>query len=322
MSPNKFQEMMKQLSQLTPVQKRRLMAGIQPAVERDDLPEPVRQREAELDRGRSCMHCGASGVVRHGRTAGLRCFRCRSATCGRTFHALTGTPLAGLRHKSKWSVFEECLRARLTLQQSAERCGISYRTAFLWRHRFLDNEPKGANLQGIVEMDETFFLESCKGDRSLRARRLPRERGGNRGRRGPVSEHRPVLTAVARGGATYAEALPSTAGGEITPVMSAWLAQDCVCVTDGHSSYRMASRNPNLHQEVVHAHRREPRRRSWHLNTVNQRHMTMKRWLNHYHRGVSTRYLDHYMRWLMRSEFKVDRSREADFFSPHFANCT
>ena len=28
----------------------------------------------------------------------------------------------------------------------------------------------------------------------------------------------------------------------------------------------------------------------------NQRHMTMKRWLNHHHRGVSTRYLDHYMR--------------------------
>ena len=78
----------------------------------------------------------------------------------------------------------------------------------------------------------------------------------------------------------------------------------------------------NIHQEVVRVSRRELRRGSWHLNTVNQRHMTMKRWLNHHHRGVSTRYLDHYMRWLMRSEFKLEESIEADFLSPHLANYT
>ncbi len=75
-----------------------------------------------------------------------------------------------------------------------------------------------------------------------------------------------------------------------------------------------------MHQEVVRVSRRELRRGSWHLNTVNQHHMTMKRWLNHHHRGVSTRYLDHYMLWLMRSEFKLEESIEADFLSPHLAN--
>ena len=100
------------------------------------------------------------------------------------------------------------------------------------------------------------------------------------------------------------------------------LAEDCVCVTDGHPSYEMASRSLNIHQEVVRVSRRELRRGSWHLNTVNPRHMTMKRWLNHHHRGVSTRYLDHYMRGLMRSEFKLEESMEADFLSPHLANYT
>ncbi len=115
--------------------------GGQKSVKSDELPEPVRQREAELDRLRVCTHCGSSGVVRYGKSAGLCRFRCRSASCGRTFHALTGTHLAGLRHKSKWSVFEACLRdRRLTRHQSAERCGISYRTAFLWRHRFLGKQ--------------------------------------------------------------------------------------------------------------------------------------------------------------------------------------
>ncbi len=342
MSPRKFKEILDQIPRLTPVQKQRLMHGVQTSVKCDELPEPVRQREAELDRLRVCTHYGSSGSVRHGKSAGLCRFRCRSASCGRTFHALTGPHLAGLRHKSKWSVFEGCLRDRLTLHQPAERCGISYRTAFLWRHRLLGKQQKGSKLQGIVEMDETYFLESCKGDRSLTERRLPRERGGNlatsarlaitawrrlprerggnRGHRGLVSDQRPVLTAVSRGGPTDMEALPSTAGTNIAPVMSEGLAEDGVCVTDGHPSYAMASRSPNMHQEVVRVSRREARRGSWHLNTVNQRHMTMKkRWLNHHHRGVSTRYLNHYMHWLMRSEFKLEQSIEADFLSPHLA---
>ena len=118
---------------------------------------------------------------------------------------------------------------------------------------------------------------------------------------------------------TYAEAIPSTAMVDIAPVMSAWLAEDCAVVTEGHSSYQAASRNLNLHQETVRVSRREFRRGRWHLNTVNQRHMTMKGLLNHHHRGVSTRYLGHYLRWLMRSEFKAGKSMGADFLAAHSA---
>ena len=166
MGPKKFKEMRNRISGLTLAQKQRLAVELQASVQHDELPEQVRRREAELDRLRVCIHCGATGVARHGKSAGLRRFRCRSASCKRTFHALTGTRLAGLRHKSKWCVFEECLRDRLTLHQSAERCGVSYRTAFLWRHRFLDQERQGSSLKGIVERDESYVLESCKGDRS------------------------------------------------------------------------------------------------------------------------------------------------------------
>ena len=50
---------------------------------------------------------------------------------------------------------------------------------------------------------------------------------------------------------------------------------------------------------------------------VNQRHAAMKRLLNHHRRGVSTRYLNHYMRWLMQSEFRVEKTMEANFLAPH-----
>ena len=55
MGPRKFKEMLDQISRLTPVQKQRLMHGVQTSVRCDELPEPVRQREAELDRLRVCI---------------------------------------------------------------------------------------------------------------------------------------------------------------------------------------------------------------------------------------------------------------------------
>ena len=99
-------------------------------------------------------------------------------------------------------------------------------------------------------------------------------------------DQRPVLAAASRGGPTDMEALPSTAGTDIAPAMSEGGWPKIACVSPmGHPSYEMASRSLNIHQEVVRVSRRELRRGSWHLNTVNPRHMTMKRWLNHHHRG-------------------------------------
>ena len=47
-----------------------------------------------------CPHCASGGVVRHGQADGLQRYRCRD--CGKTFNALSGTPMARLRHKGKW----------------------------------------------------------------------------------------------------------------------------------------------------------------------------------------------------------------------------
>ena len=49
---------------------------------------------------RACPHCKSERPVRNGMADGLQRYKCR--TCGKTFNALTGTPLARLRHKGKW----------------------------------------------------------------------------------------------------------------------------------------------------------------------------------------------------------------------------
>ena len=51
---------------------------------------------------------------------GLRRYQCKG--CGRTFNALTGTPLSGLHHKERWLSFGASLAKGETVKASAARC--------------------------------------------------------------------------------------------------------------------------------------------------------------------------------------------------------
>ena len=69
------------------------------------------------------------------------------------------------------------------MKASAERCGVSVGTAFRWHHRFLEAVATAPEkLKGIVEVDETYVLESRKGERNLK--RKARRCGGKASKRG------------------------------------------------------------------------------------------------------------------------------------------
>ena len=121
--------------------------------------------EATIDDDRKCRHCGAPRAISRGKARGLRRYQCK--TCNRTFNAATGTVLQGIHKKEKLLAYASCISEGCTIKDSAARCGMSIPTAFYWRHRFLDQQTHKKNLAGIVEVDETFFLESRKGNRNL-----------------------------------------------------------------------------------------------------------------------------------------------------------
>ena len=155
--------------------------------------------ELGVDDERRCPHRGTGGTVKRGKARGLRRFR--SKECGRTFGALTGTALSGLHHKERWPAFGASLAAGETIKASSARCGIAPSTAHRWRHRFLAAVRQAPNrLAGIVDADETFVLESRKGERKLECK--PRRRGGKAKNRGLSREQVPILVAADRGGAT------------------------------------------------------------------------------------------------------------------------
>ena len=101
----------------------------------------------------------------------------------RSMRRLAGTPLSGIHKKGKLLAYGACISEGLTIRDSAQRCNLSIPTAFYWRHRFLSQQTQeDRNLTGIVEVDETFFLESQKGNRNLD--RKAHKRGGKASKQG------------------------------------------------------------------------------------------------------------------------------------------
>jgi len=62
----------------------------------------------------------------------------------------------------------------------------------------IPHKTKADHLSGIVELDETYFLESRKGERNLD--REPRKRGGKASQRGISDEQTAVLIVRDRSG--------------------------------------------------------------------------------------------------------------------------
>ena len=117
-------------------------------------------------------------------------WRCKG--CRRTFNALTGTPLAGLRKREQWLEHGRALVDGVSLRKVTERCDVALSTAFRWRHRHLAalKTVQPVALQGIVEADD--FLVSAKGSRKL-VGRAARTRRGTASKPSLSDQHTAVL---------------------------------------------------------------------------------------------------------------------------------
>ena len=191
----KLHRLMHAIAQLSWRQRRALQAHL----------AALQAREASIEAIESqapghCPHCGGTHFVKNGFARGLQRFLCRG--CASTFNALTGTPLSGLHQRGKWLAHTQALSQGLSIPRVAERLEVAWSTAFRWRHRFLQlpSQRQASALRGIAEADESYFLESSKGQRALL--RQARRRGGKASQRGVSKEQVSVLMVRDRAGAT------------------------------------------------------------------------------------------------------------------------
>ena len=101
----KFGKLLDQLKELTAAQAEKVVAALRRGSDGDAVCQIIEQRVSEAPK---CPRCGAAHIRRYGVEHGLQRYRC--VGCGRTFNALTGTPLARLRKKECWASFANSLQ--------------------------------------------------------------------------------------------------------------------------------------------------------------------------------------------------------------------
>ena len=317
MDSDLYRKWLEDIDALSPTQRaevQSLLAG------RSSEAEVIAALERRVMAERRCAHCQHQGAVCRGRANGLRRFHC--AGCGKTFNALTGTPLAHLHHKERWFDFARSLSAREVVRKSAARCAIASSTAFRWRHRFLHAiKTDASRLGGIVEADETYVLESRKGSRAWKQAqkaqpsatppdRKPRKRGGKASKRGLSHEQVPILVAVDRAGATISAILPTVSADAIATVLAPLLTKDALLVTDGATAFAPCARQLGVTHEVLNPSAGEHVRGALHIQTVNSRHERFKDLLRR-HRGIATKHLGSHLKWFHLAGIQADPSPRA-----------
>jgi len=292
-----FNKWLSQLPSLNQPQRQQVLAALHPAAGLDRVVVLI---DSSRSSARCCPDCGCQRCHRHGQANDLQRFRC--CQCGRTFNDLTGTPLARLRHKSKWLEYLEALLDSRPVRAAAELVGVHRNTAFRWRHRFLDRvkHDRPASLTGIVEADEMFLLESQKGARKLD--RTPRKRGGRAGLRG-ISHHLDcILVARDRNGQTIDAVVGRGAlkAAHLTQHLLPKLAPQSLLVTDANAAYPAFARAHGIAHQAVNLSAGERVRAgatgAIHVQNVNAYHRRFKQWLARFH-GVASRYLPNYLGW-------------------------
>ncbi len=292
METSEFQKWLARIDDLTPIQRSRAMEALGNDAKDG---ESVAIIEDSVAGERCCPRCNKPGAAKRGVVDGLQRYRC--GHCGKTFNAVTGTSVSGLRKREKWLQYCEALRDGLTLEKAAEHCGIHPSTAFRWRHRFLktfsDNKPQ--KLQGIVEADEMFFLESLKGQKELP--RPARERGGKAQHPGTSGEQIPVLIARDRSGETFNAVLDGLGKEQIGAVLKPVLGQDILLCTDGSRSFKAMAKDAGIEHQAVNLKAGiRVKDHVYHVQNVNAYDSRLRGWLRKFN-GVSTHHLGSYLGW-------------------------
>ena len=276
-----------------------------------------------LDSVESCPHCHETNFYKWGINAGIQRYKCKH--CGKTFNALTKTPLSHLRYKEKWHNFTQDLINGVSVRYAAEHCGIDKSTSFRWRHRFLHipSKIKAEHLEGIIEADETFFLESHKGERHLD--RPSRKRGGKASKRGLSSEQIPVLIVRDREGHATDAVLDHANQQEITKIISPLINKDILLCSDGNRIYQAFAKAFKITHKIINVSAGEHvKEGAYHIQNVNAYDSKLKNWMRRFH-GVATKYLENYLGWMrmLDREAKLTPERvllisaQSDWGYPH-----
>lgn len=291
MNKTNFKSLLAQVDELTRAQLGKLTKALESRSRVLDSAKALAAYEPTV-----CPHCDSKELVRNGVQNGLQRFICKG--CSRTCCATTATPLARLKNKGLLAGYAQCLSAGLTIRETSAKLDMTVDRAFRWRHRMLEmpvgHQPRP--VQGLLEIDETYFQRSEKGSRKLA--RPARGHGAMTSGSGRLaSEWVPVLVGRVRGQAyTFDKVLERMDKAEVATALRP--SVDCeatMLCSDAHKTFLAMEKELKVFcQFFVQS---EKKQEGLHVNNVNNYHERLKTWVNYRLRGVATKYLPHYLAW-------------------------
>lgn len=292
MDTEKFKAFLTAFADLTLSQRRFAIQTLQDSSASDGAIDVANDRARRFT---GCPYCQSTDIWRWGFKEGVQRFRCKK--CGHTFNALTGTPLAWLKRRDAWLPYCEAIIQGLSVRKAAELVNIHKNTSFRWRHRLL-TAPRNVcdvEMKGIVEADETYFLESFKGSRQMP--RKARKRGGKAKKRGLSEEQIPVLVVEDRRGNHFDQLLESVDKSTIGVILPQLLSDESLLCTDGAHVYSSVAKDYKIpHESVRFAKHGYVKERVFHVQHVNAYDSRLKSWMTRF-KGVATKYLPNYLGW-------------------------
>lgn len=273
-------------------------------------------KENQLEKsGVKCPHCQSLLIVGYGHQKGVKRYKCKS--CIKTFSTLTGTAFHKLHKKVLLNEYVYYMLTGVSLRKIANEMNICLKTAFDWRHKILNSVSNGfkSKISGVVEADETFFLYSEKGSKSLT--RKPRKRGGSASKRGINKDHVTVMTAFER----KTGAISNTVVGKgrltkkaIEKGVGKWLdkKQSILC-SDSHLSFQAYAKINNIELKPIFVRRKEyVFEKIYHIQNVNRIHGQLKDWTRKFN-GIATKYLQNYLNYFRLINLVKDQNQIAQY---------
>ncbi len=241
-----------------------------------------------------CPECESKAVVRNGHKHRKQSYLCRR--CGKSFTETSNTALCNSHSgEAVWKQVIKDTVNGISIEKTANNLCLQHETVFNMRHKILlavEEEERNhpIKLSGVCEADETYILESYKGNRiPENFWRKSRKHGAVASKPGLSNEYICVCAGIERDGNAIAKAVNRANAGkdDIDKVFSEHVSESTLLLSDGAKAYLVLDGKCKVHAI------KKGDRGFYNINTVNNYHSFIKE-RNRTARGFATKYLNRY----------------------------
>ena len=242
-----------------------------------------------------CPHCGSTHFIKDGIYKGKQRYSCKE--CNRRFTVITGTITHWIKKPTKFKRFVNFMDKNInefnSIQSLCKIFKLSTQTAFDWRHKYLESINNNAvKFTNKVQADDVNMDFSEKG---RKGKKNPRSRGGLK-MRGDHDYLAKVLVTIDSNNNLDLRLLKMgrVNAAELTTYYEDKMSKVKELETDEHGSFKPMAKKLKLNHVAINS-KEHP------CPKINSIASKMKRILDRKMNGVSTKYLQNYLNWIMMS---------------------